>query len=132
MAVRDLFSREYIQTYQPKEDTMAVEVLIRRKIMGTKTKEVSPLIVKLRSLATIQPGYICGETLNFIDPPGRSEYLVRSTWHSVEDWNSLLNSKERASLNDQIDQLSREKAEYAIYEPLVGGIIPASNIQEGA
>ena len=49
---------------------MAVQVLIRRKIMETKAKEVSPLIVKLRSLATIQPGYICGETLNCIDPPG--------------------------------------------------------------
>jgi antibiotic biosynthesis monooxygenase (ABM) superfamily enzyme len=112
-----------------KEDTMAVQVLIRRKIMETRENEVSPLIVKLRSLATVQPGYICGETLNCIDPPGRSEYLVRSTWHSVEVWNRWLNSKERASLNDQIDQLSREKAQYAIYEPLVGGIIPASNIE---
>ena len=68
---------------------MAIEVLIRRKVMESKAKEVSPLIVKLRSLATIQPGYI----------------------------------------NDQIDQLSRGKAEYAIYEPLVGGIIPASTIR---
>jgi hypothetical protein len=68
---------------------MAIEVLIRRKVMESKAKELSPLIVKLRSLATIQPGYI----------------------------------------NDQIDQLSQEKAEYAIYESLVGGIIPASNIQ---
>jgi heme-degrading monooxygenase HmoA len=111
---------------------MAIEVLIRRKIMGAKANEVSPLVVKLRSLATIQPGYISGETLNCIDPPERSEYLVRSTWQSVEDWNRWLNSKERASLNNQIDQLSRGKAEYAIYEPLVGGIIPASNIQEEA
>ena len=110
---------------------MAVEVLIRRKIMEIKAKEVSPLIVKLRSLATIQPGYISGETLNCIDPPGRNEYLVRSTWHSVEDWEKWLHSKERAALNDQIDQLSQEKAEYAIYEPLVSGIIPASNIQGG-
>jgi len=109
---------------------MAVEVLIRRKIMATKAKEVSPLIVKLRSLATIQPGYISGETLNCIDPPGHSEYLVRSTWHSVEDWKKWLHSKERGAVNDQIDQLSRQKAEYAIYQPLVGGIIPASSIQE--
>jgi len=105
---------------------MAVEVLIRRKIMETKVKEVSPLIVKLRSLATIQPGYISGETLNCIDPPGRNEYLVRSTWQSVEDWKKWLHNKERGTVNDQIDQLSREKAEYAIYEPLVSGIIPAS------
>ena len=108
---------------------MAVQVLIRRKIMETKAKKMSPLIVKLRSLATIQPGYICGETLNCIDPPDRSEYLVRSTWHSMEDWKKWLHSKERVAVNDQIDQLSREKAEYAIYEPLVGGIIPALNIQ---
>jgi len=108
---------------------MAIEVLIRRKVMESKAKELSPLIVKLRSLATIQPGYISGETLNCIDPPGRKEYLVRSTWHSVEDWNNWLHSKERSAINDQIDQLSQEKAEYAIYEPLVGGIIPASNIQ---
>ncbi len=108
---------------------MAVQVLIRRKIIETKAKEVSPLIVKLRSLATIQPGYICGETLNCIYPPDQNEYLVRSTWYSVEDWTKWLHSKERSAINDQIDQLSREKAEYAIYEPLVGGIIPASDIQ---
>ena len=108
---------------------MAVEVLIRRKIMETKAKEVSPLIVKLRSLATIQPGYISGETLNCIDPPGRTEYLVRSTLHSVVDWNKWLHSEERAALDNEIEQLSQEKAEYAIYEPMVGGIIPASNTQ---
>ncbi len=108
---------------------MAVEVLIRRKIMETRVKELSPLIVKLRSLATIQPGYICGETLNCIDPPDRKEYMVRSTWNSVKDWKKWLHSKERSTVNDQIDQLSREKAEYAIYEPLVSGIIPASDIR---
>ena len=108
---------------------MAIEVLIRRKVIESKAKELSPLIVKLRSLATIQPGYISGETLNCIDPPGRTEYLVRSTWHSVVDWNKWLHSEERAALDNEIEQLSQEKAEYAIYEPLVGGIIPASNIQ---
>lgn len=109
---------------------MAVEVLIKRKFIETKAEELAPLIVKLRSFATIQPGYISGETLNCIDPPGRNEYLVRSTWRSVEDWKKWLHSKERVAVNDQIEQLSREKAEYEIYQPLVGGIIPASNIEE--
>lgn len=108
---------------------MAIEVLIRRKVLEGKAKELSPLIVKLRSLATIQPGYISGETLICIEPPGRNEYLVRSTWHSVEDWNKWLHSEERAFLDDQIEQLSQEKAEYAIYESLVSGIILASNTQ---
>ena len=46
---------------------MAVEVLIRRKIKQGKAEALAPLIVKLRSLATIQPGYISGETLNCIE-----------------------------------------------------------------
>ena len=55
--------------------------------------------------------------------------MVRSAWHSVEDWKKWLHSKERSNINDQIDQLSQEKAEYTIYEPLVGGIIPESTGQ---
>ena len=108
---------------------MAVEVLIKRKFIETKAEELAPLIVKLRSFATIQPGYISGETLNCIDPPGRNEYLVRSTWRSVEDWKNWLHSKERSILNDQIDQFAREETEYIIYEPLVGGIIPTSTVR---
>jgi antibiotic biosynthesis monooxygenase (ABM) superfamily enzyme len=103
---------------------MAVEVLIQRKIMEGKADQVSPLIVKLRSLATIQPGYISGETLNCIDPPGKNEYLVISTWQSVEDWKNWFHSTDRNAIDKQIEQLTREKSEYTIYEPLVGGIIP--------
>jgi len=109
---------------------MAVEVLIRRKIKEGNADQVSPLIVKLRSLATIQPGYISGETLNCIDPPGKNEYLVISTWQSVEDWKKWFHSTDRKALDDQIEQLTRQKSEYAIYEPLVGGIIPAAPVQE--
>ena len=65
---------------------MAVEVLIRRKFIKKKADELAPLIVKLRSLATMQPGYISGETLHCIDPPGENEYIVRSTWGSIEAW----------------------------------------------
>ncbi len=108
---------------------MAVEVLIKRKFIENKAEELSPLIIKLRSLATIQPGYICGKTLNCIDPPGRNEYLVRSTWRSVKDWKKWLHSKERSAINDQIDQFAREETEYVIYELLVGGIIPALTVQ---
>jgi len=54
---------------------MAISVMIQRTF-GDKEKAVklSPLIVKLRSLATIQPGYITGKTFRCLDCPG--EYLV--------------------------------------------------------
>jgi hypothetical protein len=58
------------------EFPMAVEVLIRRKFVKEKAGQLAPLIVRLRSLATIQPGYISGVTLKCIDPA--DAYLFES------------------------------------------------------
>ena len=102
---------------------MAVQVLIRRKFVKDKADELAPLIVKLRSLATAQPGYISGETLKCIDPPGENEYLVRSTWMSKEDWQKWLQSEARSTIQNQIDAILNEKTEYRVYESLVGGIM---------
>jgi len=102
---------------------MAVEVLIRRKFVKEKAEQLAPLIVKLRSLATMQLGYISGETLKCIDPPDESEYLVRSTWYSIEDWRRWLHNPARKAVQDEIDAVLLEKPTYRIYEPLVGGII---------
>ena len=103
---------------------MAIQVLIRRRHVEGKEKELAPLIVKMRSLARAQPGYVSSETLRCIDPPGEKEYLVRSTWQSVEDWKKWLHSQERSEIQKEIDVVSSEKTEYRIYESLVGGIIP--------
>ena len=71
-----------------------------------------------------QPGYISGETLRCIEPAGEYEYLVRSSWQSLEAWQNWLQSEERTELQKQIDIISSEKTEYRIYESLVGGILP--------
>lgn len=102
---------------------MPISVLIQRTFNDSdKAVELAPLIVKLRSLATIQPGYITGKTFRCLDCPG--EYLVISTWHSLDAWNRWLNSDQRTAIQKEIDALLGEKTQYRIYEPLVGGIIP--------
>jgi heme-degrading monooxygenase HmoA len=102
---------------------MAITVMIQRTFEDAeKATHLAPLIVKLRSLATIQPGYITGKTFRCLDCSG--EYLVISTWNSLEDWNRWLNSEQRTGIQKQIDALLGEKTGYRIYEPLVGGIIP--------
>lgn len=101
---------------------MAVEVLIRRKVIKEKVGELAPLIIKLRSLATMQTGYISGETLRCVDPPGGNEYMVRSTWGSIEDWRKWLGSNERDAIQKKMDPLLEEQSEYRVYEPLVSGI----------
>lgn len=103
---------------------MAVEVLIRRKFVEEKANKIASLMVELRSMAMVQPGYISGESLKCIDPPVEKEYLVRSTWRSAKDWKNWLNSEERMAIQRKIDVITGEKTEYRIYEPLVGGIAP--------
>ena len=102
---------------------MPISVLIRRTFSETdKAAELAPLIVKMRSLATVQPGYLTGRTFRCLDCAG--EYLVISTWNTLEDWTRWLNSKERKELQSRVDKLLGSETEYRIYEPLVGGIIP--------
>ena len=102
---------------------MAISVFIQRKFSDKeKAAKLAPLIVELRSLATVQPGYITGKTFRCIDCPG--EFIVLSTWNRLDDWNNWLQSKQRVALQKQVDDLLGEVTQYRIYEPLVGGIIP--------
>ena len=66
--------------------------------------------------------YITGRTFRCLDCPG--EYLVISTWNSLDDWNRWLQSEQRMALQKQVDDLLGEITQYRIYESLVGGIIP--------
>ena len=78
---------------------MAVKILIKRSIGQEVAPVVRPLIVELRAHAMKQPGYISGETLKSIERPG--EYLVISTWQSLDEWNKWLNSQDRKILEDR-------------------------------
>ena len=103
---------------------MAVQVLIRRKVVESKVKEVASLMVELRSLARAQPGFMSSESLRCIAPHCDDEYLIRSTWQSIEHWQTWLNSAERTAIQQKIDDITGEKTEYKVYEALVGGIFP--------
>ena len=102
---------------------MAIEVIIQRTFKDkAQAEKLVPLILQLRSLATIQPGYITGQTLRCLDCDG--EYLVISTWNRMADWDNWFKTPERRDLQSKIDDLLGEKTQYRFYEPLVGGIMP--------
>ncbi len=90
-----------------------IKIIIKRRVSKDKEGELLPLLVKLRALATAQPGYVSGETLRNVDDP--EEFLVISTWQSLDHWKAWLQSKQRAELQDQIDKLLGEKTQYAAY-----------------
>lgn len=87
--------------------------MIKRRVPKDKEPELLPLLVQMRSKATAQPGYISGETLRNID--NSEEYLVISTWQSVDVWKAWQASKERAEIQDKIDALLGEKTQYGLY-----------------
>jgi heme-degrading monooxygenase HmoA len=92
---------------------MAVKILIKRNVPVDKIRELMPIVKRLRALATNQPGYISGETLKNVEQP--TEYLVISTWLSMEAWQEWFGNKERVELQAMIDALLGEKTEYGVY-----------------
>lgn len=93
---------------------MAVKILIKRSVPADKAPQLIPLFQQLRMLAMRQPGYISGETLQSVDNSG--EYIVISTWKSVEYWQQWATSQTRMQLQQQIDAALNEKTEYGIYQ----------------
>jgi antibiotic biosynthesis monooxygenase (ABM) superfamily enzyme len=92
---------------------MAVKIIIARKVTKDKEAKLLPLLIQMRALATAQPGYISGETLRNVE--NSEDYLVISTWQSVDNWNAWLASKQRAEIQEKIDTLLGQKTEYSIY-----------------
>ncbi|MCP4720290.1 MAG: antibiotic biosynthesis monooxygenase, partial [Desulfobacteraceae bacterium] len=102
---------------------MAVSIIIKRLVKDeTMAAQLSPFIVQLRSRAAVQPGFLTDQTFSCLDCEG--EYLIMSTWNTLEDWNKWMHSEERQTIQRQIDELLGEKTIYRYYEPIVGGIIP--------
>ena len=93
---------------------MAVKIFIRRVIPEDRTNDLLPLFRRLRNLATNQPGYISGETLKRVDDPG--EYLVISTWQSIDNWREWVVSRDRLEVQNEIDARLDEASIYEIYQ----------------
>lgn len=94
---------------------MTVKIIIKRQGSGILSEQLTPFLLKLRNLAMNQPGYITGETLKSIDPPGQT--LVISTWESKEAWQQWLANPERVAIQAQINVLIGDPTSYEIYSP---------------
>jgi heme-degrading monooxygenase HmoA len=93
---------------------MAVKIFIKRVVNEQQAKDLLPLFRRLRNLATNQPGYISGETLRRIDEP--NEYLVISTWQSVDNWREWVVNPERIETQNEIDAWLGIDTTYEIYQ----------------
>jgi heme-degrading monooxygenase HmoA len=78
-----------------------VKVLLERNIKGERVSDIIRLLRHLRVMAMQQLGYISGETLHAVDDP--NQYLVISTWETLEHWQNWFNNPERRTLQEKID-----------------------------
>lgn len=99
---------------------MTVRVLMTRKLprmMGGLEAELLPqlssLLIELRTLASHQSGYISGETMRSVLDP--YEYLVISTWRSIEDWERWFAEEKRAELEGKVDDILGYQTLYKVY-----------------
>jgi len=93
---------------------MAVKIFIKRVIPEGKVVGMLPIFRRLRNLAVSQPGYISGETLRGIDNPG--QFLVISTWQSIDDWRKWVVRPERIEIQNEMDSQLEEQPIYEIYQ----------------
>jgi len=91
-----------------------IRIHIRRNVPEDKADDLKLLINRLRGVTMGTPGYIAGETLKRIDKPGES--LVVTKWQSEFYWEQWLQSKERAEIQDKIDQLLGGETQYEVYD----------------
>jgi heme oxygenase (mycobilin-producing) len=99
---------------------MTIRVLMTRRVPKltsgmdiTLLPTLSEMLIELRGMADRQPGYISGETLRNVDD--RNEYLVISTWKSLEAWNWWLRNNDRAELEGRVDALLGSSTVYKVF-----------------
>jgi heme-degrading monooxygenase HmoA len=92
---------------------MAVRIIIDRKVKKGKVSDLSKLLRELRSKAMPSKGYISGETLRALDDP--YNYLVITTWQSVEDWQKWVKDRERRKIQARIEKLMARATKTRIY-----------------
>jgi heme oxygenase (mycobilin-producing) len=100
-----------------KEGTMAVTAFITREFKPNSLPKAYELIVKLRSLATLEPGYITGQTMVSADNP--NEITVMSTWESNQRWKDWQASDLRRQYTNKMDEISAGPEEVQVLMVLI-------------
>ncbi len=92
---------------------MAVKIIIDRKIKKGKEPAFSELLKDLRSKAVSSKGYISGETLRALSD--HNNYIVVSTWQSIDDWKNWESNPERRTIQAKIERILMRRTKAKIY-----------------
>ena len=92
---------------------MSVKILIRRKFKKEALKNASAMLIKARTNAMGNQGYISTETLvNYDDP---QSVISLSMWQSKDDWDRYRDSDTRKEHEDKYADMFEGSTEYEIF-----------------
>jgi len=91
---------------------MTVRVFIKRKVVPGNELALADLLTRLRGLALQAKGYISGETLHALEDV--NDFLVISTWESLEDWRAWEVNAARRDLQAKVDRLLVAPSEHRV------------------
>ena len=92
---------------------MAIKVLITRRFKAEKVNEAHALLTQLRSLATLQPGYISGQTLISGDNPNK--LVVVSTWAGKKGWKAWEADEKRREFSQRLNEYLESPEEVEVF-----------------
>jgi antibiotic biosynthesis monooxygenase (ABM) superfamily enzyme len=98
---------------QPKEVSMVAKIIIKRRFVEGKTKQILALLNEIRSKAMNFPGYMSGETLSKKEFP--LNMAVISTWQTMEDWLRWKESPERKKYEEMLAIFQTRPTEFEEY-----------------
>jgi heme-degrading monooxygenase HmoA len=92
---------------------MSVKILIKRKFKKEALKNASAMLIKARTNAMGNKGYISTETLvNYDDP---QSVIILSMWQHKKDWERYKDSAERKEHEDKYADMFEGSTEYEIF-----------------
>ncbi len=92
---------------------MTVKIFIKRKLKDGNFSKISEMLIKARTNALGNKGYIASETLRGCDNP--NEILVVAMWEKKEDWEKYKDSPSRREIETKFADLLDGPTVYAAY-----------------
>ena len=89
---------------------MQAKIIIKRKFVKGRQREILALLRELRSGALQQPGYISGETLS--DPQDPQTLVVIGSWQDMESWITWKENDTRKTLEKMLETYQQTSSEY--------------------
>jgi heme-degrading monooxygenase HmoA len=109
----EIHKKPWYHEQKREAGTMAIRIIIDRKVKKGKESDFAKMLRELRSKAIASKGYISGETLRAQNDP--HNYIVISTWQSLEDWKAWEKQPGRKEIHARIEKLMARPTKTKIY-----------------